>query len=127
MIKGVNLVLFFTSIFALVGVYTIKYQSEAISSDKHALMRTIDQQQARLSSLRADWAYLNQPANIAPLVARYSEVLKLETVSAEQFGTIADLPMRPEITNDAALTALFAALDAGIDPIGDKLAELLEQ
>ncbi len=127
MIKGINMVLFVTSIFALVGVYAIKYQSETIASDMHALQRTVNQQQGRLSLLKADWAFLTQPAHIEPLVVRYSEALGLETVSAEQFGSIADLPMRPEIVNDAALTALFEALDAGIDPIGDKLAELLEQ
>ncbi len=127
MIKGINMVLFITSIFALVGVYAIKYRSEAIATDMHALQRTVNQQQGQLSLLKADWAYLTQPAYIEPLVARYSEALGLETLSAEQFGSIADLPMRLEIANDAALTALFAALDAGIDPIGDKLAELLEQ
>ncbi len=127
MIKGFNMVLFVTSIFLLVGVYAIKYRSETISIEKNQLVRTIDQQRGRLSLLQADWAYLNQPARIAPLVARFAQVLDLQIADAEQFGAIEDLPMRPEIANDAALTALFAALDAGIDPIGDKMAELVAQ
>ena len=105
MIKGINLVLLVTSVVALVGVYAIKYQSEAIANDMHALQRSVNQQQGQLSLLKADWAYLTQPATIAPLVARYSEALGLETLKAEQFGTISELPMRPQIANDAALTA----------------------
>lgn len=126
MIKGINLVLFLTSVFMLIGVYGIKYRSESIASDRAVLVRAIDQQKAQLSMLQADWAFLTQPAHVAPLVERHAEALGLVRLSARQFGLIDDLPMRPEITDDAALTALFAALDAGIDPIGDKLAELLE-
>ncbi len=127
MIRGLNLVLLITSLFALVGVYAIKYGSEDIARQKNELTRTIGRQQAQLSSLRADWAYFNQPSYIAPIVARHAEALGLQTIDAKQFALIADLPYRPERQNEPALDALFAALDAGIDPIGDKLAELLEQ
>ncbi len=127
MIRGLNVILLITSIFALVGVYAIKYGSEDIARQKNELTRTIGAQQAQLSLLRAEWSYFNQPSYIAPIVARHAEALGLQTVSAKQFALIKDLPFRPERKNDAALNALFAALDAGIDPIGDKLAELLEQ
>jgi len=127
MIRGLNVILLITSLFALVAVYAIKYGSEDIARQKAELTRTIGQQQAQLSLLAADWAYFNQPSYIAPIVERHAEALGLQTVSAKQFGSISDLPFRPERQNDAALNALFAALDAGIDPIGDKLAELLEQ
>jgi len=127
MIRGLNVILLLTSIFALVGVYAIKYGSEDIARQKNELTRTVSQQQRQLSALRADWAYYNQPSYIAPLVKRHAAALGLETLKAKQFGSIADLPMRPEQVNDAAMNALFKALDAGVDPIGDKLAELTRQ
>lgn len=125
MIKGLNLVLLVLALVGLAAVYTLKYQTETLADTKRALEADIARQNTNISVLHADWAYLTQPSYIAPLVERHAEVLQLQLVSAEQFGSIADLPMRPARPNDAALTQLFEALDAGIDPIGDKLAELL--
>ncbi len=127
MIRGLNIILFVTSIIALVGVYGIKFRSEAIEGEKLALERAIEQQKGELSTLRADWAFLNQPSYIAPIVERHREALGLEILKAHQFGSIAQLPMRPDRLNDEALTALLRSLDAGIDPIGEKLAEILDQ
>lgn len=127
MIRGLNVILLITSIFALVGVYGIKFRTETIEEEKLSLVRAVQNQEGQLSVLRADWAYFSQPSFIEPLVERHSEVLNLQTLEAKQFGSIADLPMRPEQLNDEGLTALLEALDAGIDPIGDKLTEILSQ
>lgn len=127
MIRGLNLLLFLMVGVALIGVYGLKYSSESIAGDKAALKREIAQQKSELTILEADWAYLTQPAHIEPIIVRHAEVLGLEPVSARQFGSIEDIPMRPEIVDDAALTELLMALDAGYDPIGDKLEELLAQ
>jgi len=127
MIRGINIVLFVISIFFLIGVYSIKFQSETIEEEKMAMARTIEQQQGELSVLQADWAFFSQPSYISQMVERHSEVLNLQILEAKQYGSIEDIPMRPELINDSALTALFAALEEGIDPIGDKLAELVAQ
>lgn len=127
MIRGLNLILFTTSIFALIGVYGIKFQSEAIEEEKIALVRAVTQQKSELSILQADWAHYSQPSYIAPIVERHAEALNLARLEAKQFGSIAELPMRPEVTDGAALDALFMALEAGVDPIGDQLAEILAQ
>ena len=127
MIRGLNLILLITSIFALVGVYSVKFQTEAIEEEKTALARDVAQQEGQLSVLKADWAHFSQPTFIAPLVERHGAVLNLQILESSQFSSIEDLPMRPEQINDEGLTALFAALDAGIDPIGDKLSEVLNQ
>lgn len=127
MIRSINVVLFFVSILALAGVYILKYQTETIADDKVAVLRDIERQSTNLSVLRADWAYLSQPNYLEPVVTRHSEALELQIISAEQFGSIADIPMRPLIADDAGLTALLQSLDAGIDPIGDKLSELMSQ
>lgn len=127
MIRGLNVILLITSIFALIGTYGIKFHTETIEEEKLSLVRVVQNQEGQLSVLKADWAHFSQPSFIAPLVARHSEVLNLQTLEAKQFGSISDLPMRPKRLNDEGLTALLEALDAGIDPIGDKLTELLAQ
>lgn len=127
MIRGLNLLLFLLTGVALIGVYGLKYSSESIAGEKAAIVRAIAQQKAELSLLEADWAFLTQPSHVAPIIERHADVLNLQPVAAEQFGSIEDIPMRPEVVNDAELTELLIALDAGIDPIGDKLEELLTQ
>ncbi len=117
MIKTINIVLFCASLAGVVAVYALKYSVEDIAADKAALERRIDAQQGELSLLQADWSYLNQPAHVAPIVARHQEALNLLPANQEQFGRIDTLPMRPPAPDTAALDALLTALDAGIDPI----------
>ncbi|MCB1518905.1 MAG: hypothetical protein KDJ19_14985 [Hyphomicrobiaceae bacterium] len=127
MIRTLNVILFFTSVLALAGVYVLKYQTETIADEKVAIQRDIAQQNTNLSVLRADWAYLSQPSHIEPIVIRHEDSLELKVISAKQYGSITDIPMRPQQVNDEALTRLLEALDAGVDPIGDKLNELIVQ
>ncbi|SFZ82881.1 hypothetical protein SAMN02983003_1328 [Devosia enhydra] len=117
MIRTLNVILVCTSIAALVGVYGLKYAVEETASTKVELERLIDKQQADLSMLKADWAYLNQPSHVAPIVVRHEAALGLKPVRPEQFGRLDNLPMRKPAPDKAALDALFEALDSGIDPI----------
>ena len=75
---------------------------------------------------QADWAYLNQPSHIQPIVDRHSEALNLQIAAASQFGSFDDLPMRPQMRLDTeSLDALFEAIEAGEDPIGALLEDML--
>ncbi len=123
MIRTLNIVLVATSIFALVGVYALKYSVEETASEKTAIQRHIERQQADLSLLKADWAFLNQPANVAPIVTRHVAELKLQTLAQEQFGNFDSLPMRMKAPDSTALDSLFEALDAGVDPISQLITE----
>lgn len=118
MIKGLNALLMVASVLALIGVYALKYQSVDTANVQIALEHKIDRQKGDLSLLHADWAYLNQPAHIEPIVARFAEVLELQVLDQKQFISIDSIPMRPSMRpNDAAMTALFQALETGVDPI----------
>ncbi|MDB5539108.1 MAG: hypothetical protein JWQ89_835 [Devosia sp.] len=117
MIKMLNAIMVCTSVVGLVGVYALKYSVEDIATAKVSLERKIDRQEGELSLLKADWSYLNQPAHVAPIVARHQEALALVPTSQEQFGRMDNLPMRPAAPDPAALDALLSSLDAGIDPI----------
>jgi hypothetical protein len=118
MIRALNMMLAFTCAVALIGVYGLKYSVEETAAEKLALERQIERQEGQLSLLKADWAYLNQPSHVAPIVERHAEVLGLVPVSPQQFASFEDIPMRPVVETDAeALDSLFEALEAGFDPL----------
>lgn len=118
MIRALNMVLAFVCAVALIGVYGLKYSVEETAAEKLALERRIERQEGQLSLLKADWAYLNQPSHVAPIVERHAEVLGLAPVSPQQFGSFGDIPMRPVVEADTeALDSLFEALEAGYDPL----------
>jgi hypothetical protein len=116
MIRTINIILLVTSVLGLVGVYSLKFSVEETAARKAAIERHIDKQQGELSLLKADWAFLNQPSHVAPIVARHVEALGLQPVKPEQFGSLASLPMRPRAPDKDALDELFQSLNAGVDP-----------
>jgi hypothetical protein len=123
MMRGVNIALGITSLVALVVVYGLKYSVEETATEKAGIERQIERQEGELSLLKADWAYLNQPGHVAPIVLRHAEVLGLAPIAQTQFGGFEGLPMRVAPPNDAALDDLFLALEAGVDPAGESIVE----
>lgn len=123
MIRNLNIILIFTSVFMLAGVYALKFSIETTASERTALIAQIDAQEGEISILKADEAVLNQPGHIEPIIRRHELALATAPVKQEQFGAFQDLPMRPAKPNNAAMDALFSSLEAGIDPI-DAILEL---
>nr|WP_295886208.1 hypothetical protein [uncultured Devosia sp.] len=123
MIRNLNILLIFTSVLMLSGVYALKFSIENTAGERTALIAEIDSQEGQLSLLKADEAVLNQPGHIEPIVRRHELALAIAPVKQEQFGAFADLPMRPAKPNSSAMDSLFESLEAGIDPI-DAILEL---
>jgi len=123
MIRSLNVLLVCTAICMLVAVYALKYSAEDVAAEKVSLQRQIERQQADLSLLKADWAYLNQPANVAPIVNRHLAELNLQTLSQDQFGGLDILPMRLKAPDKQALDSLFESLNSGVDPIQQIISE----
>lgn len=125
MIRNLNILLIFTSVLVLSGVYALKFSIENTASERTELIAQIDSQEGELSLLKADEAVLGQPGHIGPIVARHELALAIVPVKQEQFGSLADLPMRPvqQQPNSAAMDELFLALESGVDPI-DAILEL---
>lgn len=125
-LRNLNIVLAVMAAIMLVGVYAQKNMAEATADEMRAIENEIARQQATLSILKADWAYLNQPTQLQRIVDRHNEVLNLHVPQAEQFGTFAALPMRPEMRLDTdALDALFETIETEQDPIGTLLEGML--
>jgi hypothetical protein len=117
MIRVLNILLAIACGVALIGVYGLKYQSEGVAARRMELRTQIAEQQDQLSLLRADWAYVNQPGYIEPIIARHEGTLNLAVIGASQFKSIEDLPMRPAAFEPDTLADLLRSLDAGVDPI----------
>lgn len=123
MIRNLNIILIFTSVLMLSGVYALKFAIENTASERTALIAEIDSQEGQLSLLKADEAVLSQPGHIEPIVRRHELALAIAPVKQEQFGAFAELPMRPAKPNSSAMNSLFESLEAGVDPI-DAILEL---
>ncbi|MEX0627679.1 MAG: hypothetical protein WEB63_09695 [Cucumibacter sp.] len=117
MIKALNGVLLVISAVGFVGVYALKYQAEKTGAEIVTIEKRLERKTELLSTLEAHWAYLNQPSTIEPIVIRHADALGVAPIKGEQFGSLEAIPMRPPSEpNSAALEALLAALEAGIDP-----------
>ncbi len=123
MIRTLNVILVSTSIVMLVAVYALKYSVSDTAGEKVDMQRTIERQQSDLSLLKADWAFLNQPANVAPIVNRHVAELSMQTLSQDQFGRFDTLPMRLKAPDTSGLDALFQSLNSGVDPIQQLIKE----
>jgi hypothetical protein len=123
MIRTVNVILVFLTVAMLAGVYALKFSIEGTASERTALTVQIAEQEGELSLLKADWAVLNQPGHVEPIIRRHELELAVGPVAPEQFGSFNALPMRPARPDTAAMDALFLAISEGIDPI-DAILEL---
>jgi hypothetical protein len=117
MIRTLNIFLVITSVVMLTGVYALKFSIEGTAAERTALAATIEEQLGELSLLQADWAVLNQPGHVGPIVLRHEMELAVAPVAQEQFAAFTSIPMRPAEPDSVAMDALFQSLAAGIDPI----------
>ena len=107
----------------IAGDESIHFAPRSARENSSDRWRTIERQQADLSLLKADWAFLNQPANVAPIVNRHVAELNLQPLSQDQFGGIDMLPMRLKEPDTQALDSLFESLKSGVDPIQQIISE----
>lgn len=117
MIRRLNMILMLTSLAALIAVYALKYATVDAANANLAMKTKIEEQKTELSLLKADWAYINQPGYIAPIIERHAEDLQMAMIGPEQFISIDDIPMRKIEPDSDALTELLEALESGVDPI----------
>jgi hypothetical protein len=120
--RWINLALLVTSFCALILVYAQKYHAEDLSVQVAVLEDEIAVKTQELSTLKADWAYLNQPGRLQPIVERHAAVLELAPIKTEQYQKIEDIPMRPAGPDSDGLESLLLSLEAGVDP--NELSEL---
>lgn len=71
------------------------YETRQTAREVQQLQRDIGKAHERLAVLRAEWAYLNRPDRLRELAEMNFERLQLMPLSADQFGTVAQVPYPP--------------------------------
>ena len=76
--------------------YRENYQTQAMRDEVRTLQADIGAAQARLSVLRAEWAYLNRPDRLRELAGLNFDRLGLLPLRADQFGRIDQVAYPPD-------------------------------
>lgn len=83
------------------GLYVLKNRVQDLEDRLQRLDREIVAEQETIHVLKAEWAYLNQPARLEDLARRH---LGMVPLSAEQVIDIVNLPLEGEVVTAAAPT-----------------------
>lgn len=93
--------------------YQENYRTQAVLDEAETLQQQIGQARARLSVLKAEWAYLNRPDRLRDLAELNFDRLGLMPLAPEQFGNADQVPYpltesRFVITNPVDVMAVEA-------------------
>lgn len=97
MTRFINALLVFLMVLSAAAVYDMKYEAEIAAEAMAELTRRIENERSEISLLKAEWSVLTQPARLSGLVERYQEVLQLQPLTADQIGSLADIPEKPAV------------------------------
>ncbi len=75
-----------------VGLYSLSYEVQRLDSELKGLGREIMAEHEAIEVLRAEWAYLNQPAVLERSANRH---LSLGPIAPGQIASLGELPVRP--------------------------------
>ncbi|MCY4151951.1 MAG: cell division protein FtsL [Aestuariivita sp.] len=89
--------------------YGESYKTQIALEQRREVQREIGITHARLSVLRAEWAYLNRPDRLRELAQLNFEKLALQPLRPNQFGRIAEVAFPPK--DQFIVTRLVELLD----------------
>ena len=79
------------------ALFQVSFQVSALEDELRQANRNIERDRQAMRVLRAEWSYLNQPAQLEDLAKRY---LRLQPIETAQLGAVADVELRPEAITD---------------------------
>jgi hypothetical protein len=115
--RFINTLLVALMVLSAAAVYDMKYEAETASLALSDLEQKIAAERAELSLLKAEWSVLTQPARMTDLVDRYQPILQLQPLTANQIGTVADVPEKPVVEpgDEGAEGTRSADADTAVD------------
>jgi hypothetical protein len=115
--RFINTLLVALMVLSAAAVYDMKYEAETASVALSDLEQKIAAERAELSLLKAEWSVLTQPARMTDLVDRYQPILQLQPLTANQIGTVADVPEKPVVEpgDEGAEGTRSADADTAVD------------
>ncbi|MGB7316470.1 MAG: cell division protein FtsL [Planktotalea sp.] len=115
--------LYIVTALAVIGLafwaYRENYQTQAEIARTEKINRDIGEARARLSVLRAEWAYLNRPDRLRDLSEVNFERLGLLPLRPDQFGKVDQVAFPPEPELELVITnpVDVSGLDQGADVV----------
>src|SRR5262245_26184636 len=91
--------------------YTMKHNAEEMANHVAQLAGNIAKEREAIATLRAEWSMLTQPGRLQNLVGHYADHFQLEPFSAAQVATLADIPEKPDATDQPGGKRAMAAAD----------------
>jgi len=89
-------ILFVIGVSLTVGLYYVKTRAQSAKKEVSRLERLISQEEASLSVLKAEIAYLENPARLKELSSKH---LNLEPVEVENVMSVSDIASRFPLTD----------------------------
>ncbi len=120
--RTLNVLLVFAMIVGAVLTYNTKYKAEAAARHVAELRHQVEDTKVALSTLRAEWAVLDQPSRLQGLVERHGAILNLAPFQPTQAVAITDIPMRAAVAPPAAAGPRFGIDDLITGAIGAPMA-----
>jgi hypothetical protein len=84
------------------GLFLLKYEVRAMEDQLAQIKQQTLKNLEAVHVLKAEWSYLNHPTRLEDLGRR---LLSLEPVVAQQFASISDLPLRPNVVSSVVVDA----------------------
>ena len=109
MMRIINIVLVILMLGAATWTYNVKHEAERNLAEIRKLERKIALEKDTINLLKADWAYLSQPARLQTLADQYAEELQLRPTEPQQIVHPNELPAMPEIPQNDGIADIIAS------------------
>ena len=109
MMRIVNIVLVILMLGAATWTYNVKHEAERNLAEIRKLERKIALEKDTINLLKADWAYLSQPARLQTLADRYTQELRLRPTEPQQIVHPDELPAPPVVPQNDGIADIIAS------------------
>jgi hypothetical protein len=104
----INIALVILMLGAATWTYNVKHAAERNLSEIRELERKIALEKDTINLLKADWAYLSQPARLQTLSDQYAEELQLRPTEPQQIVHPNELPAPPAVPQSDGVAEIIA-------------------
>lgn len=89
----------------VIGIFQVESRVQALQSDMRELNRQISSDKEAMQTLRAEWAYLNQPQRLRQLAQAYISADVMKPKQVANLDTISIRPVVVSLSENPATTS----------------------
>lgn len=84
--KYSNLVLLLVLVGCISGLFQVKYSVQYLYKDVEELRRQLQEEKSSIHTLKAEWAFLNNPRRLKILAKRYLNLQEIQLSQIKEYG-----------------------------------------